>query len=207
MSDLHLIGTENFHPATPLPRSRLGSVPGSSHKTKPTLPASARRALSSVNVDRQATPASKLATPALKIPNVAPKKFVDPGKVPSLAQVKEQEWPEIEKCIPWDPLEAEIVGLPEEHAFGDLPLAGLPLITLPQFETSTPSVLSLPSPEPLPSCIHFGMFNILQDTFLHVRYPFFTDAETRLFPATLTPCSAVLWTLAGFFHVGLNSEE
>uniref|UniRef100_UPI00358FE3D1 securin-like n=1 Tax=Myxine glutinosa TaxID=7769 RepID=UPI00358FE3D1 len=188
MSDLHLIGTENLYPATPLPRSRLGSIPGSTHKTpwrtKSTLPVSSRPALVSVNVDRLATPASKLATPASKLatpasklatpasklPNIAPNKFVEPGKVPSLARVKEDEWPDIEKFIPWDPLEAEIVGVPEEHSFGDLLLAGLPRFPLPQFEISTPSVSSLPSPEPLPSYMRFDCVELPE-----LEFPSFAD--------------------------------
>ncbi|XP_061747797.1 securin isoform X2 [Nerophis ophidion] len=66
---------------------------------------------------------SRLATPVVKVQEKKPIK-VQEAKVEPLPQMKE-EYPEIEKFFPYDPLEFEKYGMPEDVVtFGDLVLAG-----------------------------------------------------------------------------------
>ncbi|KAM7000692.1 securin isoform 1-T2 [Tautogolabrus adspersus] len=106
-----------LHPPSLKMRQRLHSAPEKVLKSPMTfttpLP-SGRKALGTVN--------KKVSTPAV---NVQEKKLVKPQetKVKQAPQTKVEEYPEIEKFIPYDPLEFQKYSIPEDL----IPLSGFAL--------------------------------------------------------------------------------
>ncbi|XP_034037300.1 securin-like isoform X1 [Thalassophryne amazonica] len=126
-------------------RQRLQSAPDKLLKTPTTknintpLP-SGRKVLGTVN---------KISTPA---PNAQEKKLqkVQEAKVKCAPQTKVEEYPDIEKFIPYDPLEFEKYSIPEDLIrLGSLGLPGLACI--PQLPCLGEKDLEVVSPLPFPS--------------------------------------------------------
>ncbi|XP_067455811.1 securin [Thunnus thynnus] len=120
-----------LHAPTLKMRQRLQSAPEKllkspmTAKTLKTPLPSGRKALGTVN--------KKISTPAI---NVQEKKLVKPQetKVKHAAQNKVEEYPEIEKFIPYDPLEFEKYSIPEDL----IPLSGFALPGLACFPQAPP---------------------------------------------------------------------
>ncbi|XP_069027396.1 securin [Embiotoca jacksoni] len=119
MANIIFADRENafLHAPTLKMRQRLQSAPekllGSPMTAKTPLP-SGRKAFGTVN--------KKISTPAV---NTQEKKLLKPQetKVKHASQAKVEEYPEIEKFIPYDPLEFEKYSIPEDL----IPLSGLAL--------------------------------------------------------------------------------
>ncbi|KAM9377691.1 securin isoform 2-T2 [Pholidichthys leucotaenia] len=110
-----------LHPLSLKMRDRLQSAPGkllkSPSKVLSTPLPSGRKAFGAVN--------KKTSTPAA---NTQEKKLLKPQetKVKCVPQAKVEEYPEIENCIPYDPLEFEKYSMPEDFIpFASLALPGL----------------------------------------------------------------------------------
>uniref|UniRef100_H3AP76 Securin n=1 Tax=Latimeria chalumnae TaxID=7897 RepID=H3AP76_LATCH len=135
----------------------------------PSLPQSARKALGNVNclvtatgriggTDGKKSTIKEKCVPSLKMPKV--------NKAPDVEMcvpVKnaEDDYPEIEKIQPYNPLDFENFEVPEEHRLSHLCLAGLPLMTLEKEKKFDRFLTRLPSPmkaQHLNSCPGFYFY-------------------------------------------------
>ncbi|XP_069510368.1 securin-like [Ambystoma mexicanum] len=95
-----------------------------------------------------------------------PKQVKKPKVVPApvkIQKVSSEEYPEIEKLIPYNPLDFECFDVPEEHRLGHLCLAGVPLQTL-ESDRFDRHVNLLPSP--IKPCSFTWESEILHSSFL-----------------------------------------
>uniref|UniRef100_A0A8C8DHR7 Securin n=1 Tax=Oryzias sinensis TaxID=183150 RepID=A0A8C8DHR7_9TELE len=133
-----------LHPPSLKMRQRLLSAPEKQLKSpmlvKNTPVPSARKAFGVVN--------KKILTPSL---STQEKKVLKPQevKVEHPSEAKGEEYPEIEKFIPYNPLEFEKYSVPEDFIpFSGLALPGLACFTLPPLEEDLEKILPLPDPSP-----------------------------------------------------------
>ncbi|XP_069510363.1 securin-like isoform X1 [Ambystoma mexicanum] len=92
------------------------------HPGKVNAAPSARKALCNANVN--------LCKVALSKPKQTKKPKVVTASVKVIQKAPSDEYPEIEKFIPYNPLDFESFDVPEEHRLSHLCLAGVPLQTL-----------------------------------------------------------------------------
>ncbi|XP_054648542.1 securin isoform X2 [Dunckerocampus dactyliophorus] len=132
--------------------SHLGFKPDKSLKTPAktmrTPLAPGRKAFGVVN--------THFSTPVVKVQEKKPVKLQE-AKVKLLPQKKSEEYPEIEKMIPYDPLEFEKYSVPEDLIpLGGIPLSGVgfPQGPLPSEEDLFAYLAPLPSMSPvkMPQC-------------------------------------------------------
>ncbi|XP_019289322.2 securin isoform X2 [Panthera pardus] len=112
------------------------------------LPKVTRKALGTVN---RATENSVKNNGPLKQkqPNFSAKKVTEKTvKAKSTVPASDDTYPEIEKFIPFNPLDFESFDLPEEHQIAHLPLNGVPLMILDE-ERELEKLLHLGPPSPL----------------------------------------------------------
>uniref|UniRef100_A0A2K6LKB6 Securin n=1 Tax=Rhinopithecus bieti TaxID=61621 RepID=A0A2K6LKB6_RHIBE len=109
---------------------------GKTFDAPPALPKATRKALGTVN---RATEKSVKTKGPLKQKHSVP--------------ASDDAYPEIEKFLPFNPLDFESFDLPKEHQIAHLPLHGVPLMTLDEereleklFQLGPPSPVMMPSP-------------------------------------------------------------
>ncbi|RVE67480.1 hypothetical protein OJAV_G00103390 [Oryzias javanicus] len=131
-------------------RQRLQSAPEKLLKSpamgKKTPVSSARKAFGAVN--------KKILTPAL---STQEKKVLKPQevKVKHLSEAKVEEYPEIETFIPYNPIEFQKYGIPEDFIpFSGLALPGLACFTSPLLKEDLEKILPLPDSSPAEECKH-----------------------------------------------------
>uniref|UniRef100_A0A8C3W0F5 Securin n=1 Tax=Catagonus wagneri TaxID=51154 RepID=A0A8C3W0F5_9CETA len=167
MSTLIFVDKENGEPGTqvaPKDRLKLGSGPsvkaldgrsqistprvGKVFDAPPTLPKTARKALGTVN---RATEKSVKTNGPLKQKQTSfsTRKVTEKTvKAKSSVPDSDDNYPEIEKFFPFNPLDFESFDLPEEHQIAHLPLNGVPLMVLSE-ERELEQLLHLGPPSPL----------------------------------------------------------
>lgn len=119
----------------------------------PAVPKTARKALGTVN--RTTEKSVKTNGPLKqKQTTFSAKKVTEKTvKAKSSVPASDDNYPEIEKFFPFNPLDFESFDLPEEHQIAHLPLNGVPLMVLREereleqlLHLGPPSPLNMPSP-------------------------------------------------------------
>ncbi|XP_042555521.1 securin [Dipodomys spectabilis] len=166
MATLIFVDKENGQPGTrmaPKEGLKLGSRPvkalegrtqvstpriGKVFNAPSALPKTARKALGTVN---RATEKPGKTNGPLKQKQLSfsGKKITEKTvKASSSVPASDDTYPEIEKFIPFNPLDFESFDLPEEHQIARLPLSGVPLMVLDE-EQGLETLLELGPPSPM----------------------------------------------------------
>nr|XP_033783665.1 securin [Geotrypetes seraphini]XP_033783666.1 securin [Geotrypetes seraphini]XP_033783667.1 securin [Geotrypetes seraphini]XP_033783668.1 securin [Geotrypetes seraphini] len=150
---------ERFHLQTP----RSGKV----FKAASGLSQSARKALGNINNQTECNKAT-VATTKKNVPQ-KPKRLLSTAskKTTNCCDKSTENYPEIEKLIPYDPSDFECFDVPEEHKLSHLNLAGLPLFVLEKEKEQHEKIVNMvPSPMKMPSSMIWDVDCLQSDLFL-----------------------------------------
>ncbi|KAM9311562.1 uncharacterized protein PAF06_009388 [Gastrophryne carolinensis] len=141
------------------PKGHPGKVFGSSGAEK-----RSRKALGTVNkqnVAQKTVPAQKDGL--IKVKSMAVNQKMSKGSI----KPNKQNYPEIETCIPYDPLDFETFNVPEEHKLSHLCLAAIPLMVNENDATQLESLINQePAPMDIPINCNLAGINMATKIFV-----------------------------------------